>query len=111
MRDDVRACAHTLEGIASVGTVHGEVARALQVRSEEGDGIESRLGEKAELVREARKDRRDIHQAGVVGDEDVTGMGIEVFQTFHADPDPTGREQHLAPDAGDSVLGIASAVE
>ena len=41
--------------------------------------------------------RRNIHVAGVVGDEDVIGVRIELFQALHAHANEADRQQHACP--------------
>ena len=82
--DDAGGLRHALERIARVGAVHGQVAGPAQVPAQEGNFVQAFLGEEAELILEDGEQRGDIEIAAVVGDEDVVGLRIELFQSFGA---------------------------
>jgi hypothetical protein len=91
--------------------IHRQVPRAAQVCTEEGNTIESLLGEEAELIRKQREDGGDIHEAGVIGGEHVAAARVEFLQALGAHVDEADGQQHSCPDAGDAMLRVAGAVE
>ena len=58
------------------------MSRAAQVRTEEGTTVKPLLGEEPELVGKEREDGGDIHEAGVVGDEDVAAVRVEFVEAL-----------------------------
>ena len=91
--------------------IHRQVTGAAQVGTQEGDAVKPLFGEEAELVGKAREDGGDIHEAGVVGDEDVAAVRVEFVEALGADADEADGQQHFGPDAGDAMLRVAGGVE
>ena len=87
------------------------MTRPLQVRAQKGDLVETDLGEKPELEGQKGENRRDVHETGVVGYEDVTRAGVQLFQPFGADMDKADGQHHPRPDPRYGVLRPAGTVE
>ena len=51
-----------------------------QVRAQQGDAEQSLLGEKAELLGQYGKQRRNIHEAAVIGHEHVSAARVQLFR-------------------------------
>ena len=82
-----------------------------QVPAQKGNAVEALLGEEAELVRQVREQGGNIHVAGMVGDEDVCPLRVELFHALDAHADEAHGQQHLAPEPREVVRRIAGAVE
>ena len=109
--DDARRFHHALQRSARVRPVHRHVSGALQVRAQKRNAEQALLGEKAELLRQRGQQRRNVHEAAVIGHEHVGAARIQLLQPFDAHPDEADREQHPGPRARQLVLRIPRAVE
>ena len=98
------------QGGAGVGGVNGDLARAVEIPADEGEGPQLFFCQDAELEGKAGEDDRRIHVRGVVGGEDG-GFGGDVFEADHLKLCAGEKDAGVGPDVGDAVLEAARFVE
>src|SRR5262249_42698295 len=69
------------------------------------------LGKKPELRRDQRQDRGNIHEAGVVGDEYVTRLRIDLRQSLGAYANEADGKEDPGPRARDLVRNASTGIE
>ena len=52
-----------------------------------------------------------VHEAEMVGSDDVASLGIELLQSFHPDPHAADEQQNSGPRPGDLVRLVAGRVK